>query len=393
MTETNGKNLILTSNVGSSSIKMVVFETQPSLRPLMHATIEEIGLDSCSLIVKKEGSDEQKESVKTADHTSAVKLLLECIQDVYDLNELIAVGNRVVFGGPKLRRTKLLNNATLAELERNSKFDSDHMPYILDFIYEFGSQFSHIQQVLCFDSAFFADLPKVASMLPIPRKYHQAGLKKYGYHGLSYTSLRDNLREMNDDKAEGRVIMAHLGSGASVTGMVNGKPVDTTMSFTPTSGIPMSSRSGDIDPSVASYLIGNEGMSVQDYDDMINRKSGLIGISETTSDMHTLIGKESSDERARDAVNLFCYSVKKAIGSLSAVMGGVDMIVFSGGIGERSAPVRDRICDGLEYLGIALDQEKNQQGFPVISKDDTIRIRVMHTDEESVIAKETLKII
>ena len=393
MTETNGKKLILTSNVGSSSIKLVVFETEPSMRPVMHASVEEIGLESCSLLIKKDREDERHEKVELADHTAAVKLLITRLQESFELGELKAVGNRVVFGGPKLRRTKLLNNATLAELERNTKFDPEHMPYILDFIYEFGSQFSHIQQVLCFDSAFFADLPKVASMLPIPRKYHAKGVKKYGYHGLSYTYLRDNLKEIGDDQADGRVIMAHLGSGASVTAMVNGKPIDTTMSFTPTSGIPMSSRSGDIDPSIASYLMSHEGLSVEEYDSVMNHKSGLIGISETTSDMHTLIDRESSDERAHDAVNLFCYSVKKAIGSLSAVMGGVDLIVFSGGIGERSAPVRARICDGLEYSGIEIDEDKNQQGFPVISKDDTIRIRVMHTDEESVIAKETLKII
>ena len=247
----------------------------------------------------------------------------------------------------------------------------------------------------CFDTAFHHDLPRVARLLPIPRRYEAQGVRRYGFHGLSYTFLMGELARLTGaETAQGRVILAHLGNGASLAAVRDGKSVDTSMSFTPTAGVPMSTRSGDLDPGLVGYLARTENMSAKQFNEMVHFKSGLLGISETSSDMHDLLKCETQDIRAAEAVALFCYQVKKWIGAFAAALGGLDALVFAGGIGEHSAAVRSRICDGLGFLGIDLDKKRNDATEAVISTaTGRVVIRVIHTDEEIMIAKSVCSVL
>jgi len=249
--------------------------------------------------------------------------------------------------------------------------------------------------VACFDTAFHHDLPRVARLLPIPRRYESKGVRRYGFHGLSYAFLMEELaRVAGSDAAQGRVILAHLGNGASLAAVHGGKPVDTSMSFTPTAGVPMSTRSGDLDPGLLWYLARTEGLDVQRFNEMVNFQSGLLGVSETSSDMRDLLDRETRDVRAAEAVALFCYQVKKWIGAFAAALGGLDALVFTGGIGENAPPVRARICDGLGFLGIELDTKRNGANEGVISADaGRVAVRVIRTDEEIMIARSVSRLL
>jgi acetate kinase len=249
--------------------------------------------------------------------------------------------------------------------------------------------------VACFDTAFHHDLPRVARLLPIPRRYEAQGVRRYGFHGLSYAFLMGELARLDGAKAaRGRVILAHLGNGASLAAVHDGKSMDTSMSFTPTAGLPMSTRSGDIDPGLVWYLARTEQMTAKQFNEMVNFESGLLGISETSSDMHDLLDHETHDIRAAEAVALFCYQVKKWIGAFAAALGGVDTLVFAGGIGENAPAVRTRICDGLGFLGIELDRKRNAENALLSSPDSSrVKVRVIHTDEELMIARSVARVL
>jgi acetate kinase len=237
-------------------------------------------------------------------------------------------------------------------------------------------------------------MPRVAKLLPIPRRYDEAGIRRMGFHGLSYTFLIDELRRLAGDQiANGRVILAHLGSGASMTAMNGGRPIDTSMGFTPTAGLVMGTRPGDLDPGLLLYLMREEKLSPEQMDDFINRQCGLAGVSMTGSDMRNLIARRDSDIRAVEAVDLFCYQARKWIGSFAAAIGGLDTLVFSGGIGEHSPEVREAICRHLEFLGVSIDATRNVKSAGIISKDDNrVVVRVIPTDEEIVIARAILQL-
>ena len=277
----------------------------------------------------------------------------------------------------------------MEELQRLSGYDPEHLPAEIELIHEFARRYPHLPQVACFDTAFHRDMPRMARLLPIPRRYEKEGLHRYGFHGLSYAFLMRELANVGrPGEANGRVILAHLGNGASMAAVKDGKAVDTTMSFTPTSGLPMSRRSGDLDPGLVAYLARTEGMSADQFHNMVNRESGLLGISETSSDMRDLLNQEQHDPRAAEAIELFCYQARKWIGAFTAALGGLDTLVFTAGIGEHSPVIRARICDGLECLGVVLDHARNEAGEPVISKDSgRVTVRVVRTDEESEIAR------
>jgi acetate kinase len=249
--------------------------------------------------------------------------------------------------------------------------------------------------VACFDTAFHHDLPRVAQLLPIPRRYEAQGVRRYGFHGLSYAFLMGELARLaGPESAQGRVILAHLGNGASLVAVRDGKPVDTSMSFTPTAGVPMSTRSGDLDPGLVWYLARTEKMGAKQFNEMVNFQSGLLGVSETSSDMRDLLGREAQDVRAAEAVALFCYQIKKWIGSFAAAMGGLDTLVFAGGIGENAHPVRARICNGLTFLGIELEEQHNAASDGVISAATSrVDVRVIHTDEELMIARSVCHVL
>ena len=274
-------------------------------------------------------------------------------------------------------------------------FDPEHMPEEILLVEAFHRRFPDLPQWACFDTAFHHDLPRVAKMLPIPRRFEAQGVRRYGFHGLSYEFLVGELGRLAGlEAAQGRVILAHLGNGASLAAVRDGKSIDTSMSFTPTAGIPMSTRSGDLDPGLVWYLARTEGFDAKRFNEMVNFQSGLLGISETSSDMHDLLKAEAKDVRAAEAVALFCYQVKKWIGSFAAALGGLDTLVFAGGIGENAPIVRARICDGLEFLGIELEEKQNSANEGVISSDKSrVAVRVIRTDEEWMIAKTVCRVL
>ncbi len=281
------------------------------------------------------------------------------------------------------------------ELRQLSPFDPEHMPEEILLTEAFHRRFPDLPQVACFDTAFHHDLPQVARLLPIPRRYEAQGVRRYGFHGLSYEFLIGELARLaGTEAAQGRVVLAHLGNGASLAAVRHGQSIDTSMSFTPTAGVPMSTRSGDLDPGLVWYLARTEKMNDKRFNEMVNFQSGLLGVSETSSDMRDLLEHETQDVRAAEAVALFCYQVKKWIGAFAAALGGLDTLVFAGGIGENAPPVRARICDGLGFLGIELEEKRNTANEGVISTvASRVVVRVIRTDEEQMIAKTVCRVL
>src|SRR5262249_40488637 len=266
-------------------------------------------------------------------------------------------------------------------------------PAEIALIEEVARRVPGVLQVTCFDTAFHRDLPRVARLLPIPRKYEASGVRRYGFHGLSYAFLMDELTRIAPQAARGRVILAHLGAGASMAAVRDGKCIDTRMAFTPTAGLVMGTRSGDLDPGVLVYLMRQEGLTAEQVNELVNRRSGLLGVSETSPDMRDLLARQADDPRAADAVALFCYQAQKGGGALTAALGGLDTLVFAGGIGEHAAEVRVRVCNGLDFLGILLDPARNAANAAVISADTgRCVVRVIKTDEELKVVGDVLRI-
>ncbi len=387
---------ILTINGGSSSIKFALFEAGDSLKRILEGAIERIGLPEATLRVKGENqADSFSRPVTAPDHTVAVGALMDWIEERIGRGTLTAVGHRVVHGGPKYSEPQLITGEMVEELRQLKPFDPEHLPEEILLTEAFHRRFHDLPQVACFDTAFHHDLPRVAQLLPIPRRYEAQGVRRYGFHGLSYAFLMGELARLTGvEAARGRIILAHLGNGASLAAVRDGKPVDTSMSFTPTAGIPMSTRSGDLDPGLVWYLARTEKMSAKQLNEMVNFHSGLLGVSETSSDMRDLLDHEKQDVRAAEAVELFCYQAKKWIGSFAAALGGLDTLVFAGGIGENAPVVRARICNGLGFLGIELEENRNSGNEGVISTDASrVAVRVIRTDEELMIARSVRSVL
>jgi acetate kinase len=381
---------ILTINGGFSSIKFALFEVGVQLKRILRGGIERIGLPGTTLRVKGLNTgDDFSRAVAASDHTAAVSALMQSIEERSRRDLLAAVGHRVVHGGTKYGKPRRINPEMVQELRGLSPFDPQHLPEEILLIEAFHHRFPELPQVACFDTAFHHDLPRVAQLLPIPRRYEAQGVRRYGFHGLSYTFLMGELARLGGaEEARDRVVLAHLGNGPSLAAVHDGKSIDTSMSFTPAAGVPMSTRSGDLDPALASYLARSEQMSAKQFGEMVNFQSGLLGISESSSDMRELLDCETQDVRAAEAVALFCYQVKKWIGAFAAALGGIDTLVFAGGIGENAPTVRARICDGLGFLGIDVSQNRNARTDPLISSvGSRVKVRVIHTDEELVIAR------
>jgi acetate kinase len=387
---------ILTINGGSSSIRFALFEASASLARILEGKVERIGLPKARLRVKgMETADNFSQPVKAPDHPAAVNALMDWIEKRLGHTALAAVGHRVVHGGPKYHAPQRITKRMVKELCLLRPFDPEHLPEEIQLTRAFHRRFPTLPQVACFDTAFHHDLPRVAQILPIPRRYQAQGVRRYGFHGLSYAYLMKELARVAGSKAaQGRIILAHLGNGASLAAVHRGKPIDTSMGFTPAAGIPMSTRSGDIDPGLPWYLATTDGLTAKRFNEMVNFESGLLGISQTSSDMRDLLECERKDARAAEAVALFCYQAKKWIGAFAAAMGGIDTLVFAGGIGENAPPVRSRICAGLDFLGIKLDKKKDRVNAAVISsKSSRVPVRVIHTDEEWMIASTVCRVL
>ncbi len=386
---------ILTINGGSSSIKFAVYPAGEPLKRRLYGTVDRIGMSGTNLTFHDPATDQQdSRSLDASDHRSAATFLMDWLEDQRGFESVRAVGHRVVHG---MHHTapELVTQELLEELHRISPYDPDHLPSEIELIEVFRQRHPKLPQVACFDTAFHCTMPRVAKLLPIPRCYDAKGLQRYGFHGLSYAYLMEELARLGDPAATaGRVILAHLGNGASLAAVRDGKSIDTSMGFTPTAGLVMSTRSGDLDPGLAPYLARTEHMTIEQFYEMVNHKSGLVGVSETSSDMRDLLAQEAHDIRAAEAVALFCYQAKKWIGAFAAALGGLDTLVFAGGIGENAPLVRARICDGLGFLGIALGESRNADTAAVISTDASrVTVRVSPTDEDLMIARSVDRIL
>ena len=392
------KDHILAINGGSSSIKFALYQGIETLMRRVYGTVDRIGLTGTNLTYHDvDGKPQDSCKLETTDYKSAANYLIDWFEKIDGFDSIVAVGHRVV-QGMQHTEPEVITNELLNELHRLSPFDPDHLPGEIQLIEIFRARHPQLVQVACFDTAFHRTMPRVAKLLPIPRRYDGMGIQRYGFHGLSYAFLMEELIHLRDPAArKGRVILAHLGNGASMAAVRNGKSIDTSMCFTPTSGLVMSTRSGDLDPGIAQYLARTESMSSEAFYEMVSHKSGLHGVSETSSDMRDLLTRESSDVRAAEAVELFCYQAKKWIGAYAAALGGLDTLVFSGGIGENAPTVRKRIIENLGFLGIELDETPNLSALTVdstvISADTSrVTVRVIRTDEELMIARSSARI-
>jgi acetate kinase len=386
---------VLALNGGSSSIKFTSYSVGLRLTRGLHGSIDRIGMPgTCLSIEGQDGKGPERSAVAASDHRSAAETLIDWLGKKGALDSVAAVGHRVVHGMHHVQ-PELIGQALLDELHRICPYDPDHLPREIELIEAFRRMHPKVPQVACFDTAFHQEMPRVAKLLPLPRRYDAMGVQRYGFHGLSYAFLMEELARLGDRRAvQGKAILAHLGNGASLAAVAAGKSMDTSMGFTPTAGIPMSTRTGDLDPGVAPYLARTEKMTTQQFYDMSNRESGLLGVSETSSDMRDLLAKEKDDIRAAEAIGLFCYQVKKWIGGFAAALGGLDTLVFSAGIGENCPPVRARVCEGLGFLGIELDGARNASNAGILSSDASrVVVRMIRTDEEQMIVRSVCRLL
>ena len=362
----SGRRTILALNGGSSSLKFAAFSVGEGGEPE----------------VLERGAVE-----RLSDAGAAVPRVLEMLT-ARGL-EPDAVGHRIVHGGPDHLEPARIDDALIASLRAAIPFAPLHLPGELAVIGEVSRRNPSLPQVACFDTAFHARMPAIAKRLPLPTSLAEEGVRRYGFHGLSYESIVRTLGPL----VAGRVVVAHLGNGASMAALSDGEPRETTMGFTPAAGLVMGTRPGDLDPGAVVYLARTRGMDADALEELLNRRSGLLALSETTGDMQALLAARDSDPRAELAVAIFCYSARKWVGALAAALGGLDTLVFTGGIGEHAAPVREEICRDLGYLGIALDPARNARSEAVVSADGSrCTVRVIATDEESVVARHTAEL-
>ena len=389
------KPTMLIINAGSSSIRFAHYRVDESLKQILHGRIERIGIPGTRLIMMDISGETIDRAIDIpADPTAMAASFSDWLEASEIMSSVQAVGHRLVHGLSHTEPERI-TPALLAELAGISPFAPEHLPRELALIDALQKRFPSLPQVACFDTAFHTSMPRVAQLLPIPRRFEALGVRRYGFHGLSYTYLMEELASLGDKAAtKGRVILAHLGNGASLAAVCNGKSIDTSMGFTPTSGLPMSSRSGDLEPGVASYLEQRENITATEFQQLASCESGLLGISETSADVRELLAMEDTDNRAREALALFCYQTKKWLGGYTAALEGLDTLVFSGGIGENAPVIRARICEGLGYLGITLDPQANADNAEVISSGTSaVTVRVIATGEALIIARSVHRLL
>ncbi len=387
---------ILAINSGSSSLRFALFKVGESLPPILIGKFDRIGFPDAKLSVtdfRVKKRDERR--IDVSNQVACVPPLVELLEKKTGVDSVSTIGHRVVHGGPRYRDSVRVDGAVLEELRRISPFAPNHLPDAIALMEVFAAKFPQVPQIACFDTAFHSALPRVAKLLPIPRRYEAKGVQRYGFHGLSYSFLMQELERVAGAKAAaGRVILAHLGNGASMTAVHDGQSMDTSMGFTPAAGLVMSTRSGDLDPGLVAFLGRSEQMTETQFDRMIHHESGLLGVSEISSDVRDLLACEAADVRAAEAVALFCYQAKKWVGAFAAALGGLDTLVFAGGIGENNPSIRARICEGLGFLGIELNEPRNMENAPVISaQNGHVAVRIIRTDEELMIARSVCRVV
>jgi acetate kinase len=393
---------VLTMNMGSATLKSALYatgnhdsgnqetEVQPKL--LLSITVNQTGSSTGRLkIAGPSGTSLLDSPVDGADSDAALTTMFSWLSDQKYLSHLAAAGHRLVHGGPRFKEPQLITEEVLSQLNRLVVLDPDHMPGAIRGIQFITRKIPDLPQVACFDTAFHSSLPNVARMYALPRRLYDQGIFRYGFHGLSYEFIMRELRALEGKLANGKVIIAHLGNGASIAAVKDGKSIDTSMGFTPLEGLVMGTRSGDVDPGALLYLLEQKKMSPQAADALLNKESGLLGVSGTSGDMRDLLGKAPTDKPAAEAVELFCYRAKKYIGAYAAALGGLDLLVFAGGIGEHAPEIRQRICNGLDFLGIRLDGSRNAVNAPLISHSESqVKVRVIKTDEDRMIMRHVV---
>ncbi len=391
----SAKPRVLTINGGSSSIKFAVFDERRMLSRTLAGTIDRIGISEPTFEFHDSLKNKRdRRTIDALDFQAATNFLVQWLDERVGLSATDAVGHRVVHG-MQHTEPEFVTQELLDDLRRISACDPQHLPCEIELIEAFRARHPETIQVACFDTHFHAAIPRVAKMLAIPRRLLKKGVYRYGFHGLSFAYLLEELARLGDVAAtKGRVILAHLGNGSSLAAVRDGKSIDTSMGFTPAAGLPMGTRSGDLDPGLIGYLARSEQMTAEQFDQMVNQESGLLGVSELSSDVRDLLAMETSDFRAAEAIALFCYQTKKWIGSFAAALGGLDTLVFAGGIGENSPAIRARICDGLQFLGIEIDENHNDTNESLISTAESrVTVRVVRTDEELTIARQVFDML
>ncbi|MEM1312970.1 MAG: acetate/propionate family kinase [Pseudomonadota bacterium] len=381
----SGHALVL--NAGSSSLKFALYALDAEPKLLLTGLVERIG-EAPALSAKDAAGAPvpPPPAPPGVDHQAAVAQVLSLVSSRHPEASIDAVGHRVVHGGPHLEAPTLVDDAVLAELERLEPFAPLHQPHNLAGIRAARAAFPTARQIACFDTAFHRNHPWVNDVFALPREYIDKGVRRYGFHGLSYDYVSGELSRLAPDLHSGRVVVAHLGNGASMCGMLAGRSVGSTMGFSALDGLPMGTRSGQLDPGVLLYLMEQEGLSAAEISDLLYRRSGLLGLSGLSNDMRTLEAADTPE--ARQAIDYFVFRIRRELGALAAVLGGLDAFVFCGGIGENSAMVRRRVCEGMAWLGIEMDADLNARGDGRVSADDSrVRVLVVPTDEEIVIAR------
>ena len=392
---TEAQSCILSLNGGSSSIKFSFYRISKGLTPILFGEIENAGEGHAEFNYTHASTGiKTKEQIDHTGDESPVDYLIDWLEKQDIFKSVKAIGHRIVFGMDHTE-PQLITDRLLDEFAQWVTYDPSHMPGSIALIKKLISKYPELPQIACFDTSFHAPMPAMANIIPIPRRFYKMGIRRYGFHGLSYHYLTDELARISGQApANSRVIIAHLGNGASLAAIKDGHSIDTSMGFTPAGGITMSTRSGDIDPGIAEYLMQREKLTPRDFFQLMNNESGMLGISETSGDMRTLQQSANTDHRSAEAIGVFCYQVKKCIGSFAAALGGLDTLIFSGGIGENAVDVRTMICKGLGFLGIELDDKKNTNNEPVISGETSrVIVRMMRTDEQWMIAKLTCSVM
>ena len=383
---------ILTMNRGSATLKSALYEAGDHERLLLSMTVDQADNSNGHLkIGDASGSTLFDSQVDPGDPDTALEVMFGWLGEHGFLSGLEAAGHRLVHGGSRYKEPQRITPEFLTEIERLVPLDPDHLPAAIRGIKFIAKKFPELPQVACFDTAFHSSLPKVARMYALPGNLYDQGILRYGFHGLSYEYVMGELQALEAQLASGRVIIAHLGNGASMVAVNEGKSIDTSMGFTPLEGLVMGTRSGDVDPGLLLYLLEQKKMSAKETSTMLNKESGLLGVSGTSGDMRNLLEKMQQDSRAGEAVELFCYRAKKYIGAYAAVLGGLDVLVFAGGIGERAPVVRKWICDGLDFLGVRLDALSNEANAALISSPaSAVQVRVIKTNEDLMIVRHVL---
>ena len=386
--------LILTLNAGSSSLKFSVFEAgsdDPGLKA--SGQVDRIG-EAPVMILKSPGQGRTEAGLKAVlgaeAHAAALGSVLEALRQTFPGSEVTAVGHRIVHGGAHRTEPVVLNDAILTELEALSPFAPLHQPHNLAGIHAARAAFPEALQVGCFDTAFHRGHPWVHDTFALPRAFYDEGVRRYGFHGLSYDYIAGYLAQHHPDLHAGRVVVAHLGNGASMCGIRGGKSIASTMGFSAADGLPMGTRTGQLDPGVMLYLMQQKGMSAGEISDLIYKKSGLLGLSGLSNDMRTL--EASGTAEANEAIAYYCARIRRELGGLAAALGGIDALIFTGGIGENSRHVRTEVCQDMGWIGIHLDPSANSENREVVStQDSSVRVMVIPTNEELVIARATTK--